>query len=764
MIKIKKEEILNYPNKLKEKKTKSKFLFYLKIILFISLISFFLTFTIIPKRTTALPVLKKGEIAEFDVVCPVDITIEDRISTENKKREAYNSVPPVYNLDKNVFANLKKNVNELFLRCREELNKKEKLNKNQMLEEIKQKCISIYNFDIPKESITFLIKNNFNENIESLLLNMLEELYSKGILLNKISNDIKNNEFIIIESDGKEKTLKLDDTYDILEAKNTINRKILSMGLSSEEKSSISEMVNSFLYPNLSYNSLATLYKKEKAMSEVSSVLLSIKKGKILIRKGDEVKEESINFINSINEKIENTSNWFYNFSGNFLLIFLFTGIMIRALSLAEFPSLTKINAILFFMTQFFVNLVLLKFFLSISLVLEGRYEIFFLRYSDAFKYAFPYSLGTIVTAFLSNFFMGFIFSLFLSIFAGILLKADFWIVIFSFLSSFAALLGIEHYGRRRRSSVIKTCFILILPINILLIIILHIIEGSFYFNQKLLSEITICLFNVTFVSIFASFLLPLMEGAFGIISEIKLLELSDSDLPIFRRLAIQAPGTYHHSLMVASLSEQAAKSINLNPLLLKTVALYHDVGKIEMPELFIENQLNVFNIHEKISPEKSVSVIVGHVEKGDEILKKLRIMPKLREMIKQHHGTSLVRYFFHKAKESQNTDDLKVLENNFRYPGPKPATKESVILMLADSVEAASKSLKNPTPEIIENIINEIFNKIIEDGQLEECEITLKELNQIASSFYNSLVNLYHQRIQYPDFKFHLKETKNKK
>ncbi len=271
---------------------------------------------------------------------------------------------------------------------------------------------------------------------------------------------------------------------------------------------------------------------------------------------------------------------------------------------------------------------------------------------------------------------------------------------------------------------------------------------------------------NALLSPIFTYGLLIFFERIFGIMTEITLLELSDFNHPLLRELSFRAPGTFHHSIAVATLAESAAKAIGANPLLARVGAYYHDVGKILNPEFFVENQMESDKLHSSISPEQSVQIIISHVEEGQNIARKYRLPSEIIKFIPMHHGTTLVAYFYGKALKRRELQDVEVEESDFRYKGPKPDSKETAIVMLADSVEAAVRSLDDKTPENIEKTVEAIFESRIEDGQLDESNLTFKDIEEIKKTFIQMLVNLHHPRVKYPSMEeksVEIKEVKPK-
>jgi putative nucleotidyltransferase with HDIG domain len=244
--------------------------------------------------------------------------------------------------------------------------------------------------------------------------------------------------------------------------------------------------------------------------------------------------------------------------------------------------------------------------------------------------------------------------------------------------------------------------------------------------------------------------LAPLVEIAFGYTTDISLLEQANLDRPILRKLMIEAPGTYHHSVIVGSLVEAAASEIGANHLLAKVCGYYHDIGKIKKPLYFIENQKAGKNKHDKLAPSMSSLILIAHVKDGVEIARKNKLGQVIVDTIRQHHGTSLIKFFYEKAKLRKGEDAVNI--DDFRYPGPKPQTREAGLVMLADVVEAASRTLENPTPARIQGLVQNLINNIFSDGQLDECELTLKDLHKIARSFNQILNGIHHHRIEYTE------------
>ncbi len=286
-------------------------------------------------------------------------------------------------------------------------------------------------------------------------------------------------------------------------------------------------------------------------------------------------------------------------------------------------------------------------------------------------------------------------------------------------------------------------------------------------FNRHIFVEAGFAAAAVIAISIVIQALLPIIEKAFRIATSMTLLDYSDANQPLLKKLAMEAPGTYSHSLLIGSIAEAAAESIDANGLLCRVGAYYHDIGKIGKPRYFVENQMGTASRHEQLSPAMSQLVIVGHVKDGKELAEEYKLPAVIRQFIETHHGTTLIEYFYEEAKKKANGTGNPPAESEFRYPGPRPQTKESAIVMLADGVEGAVRSLTEITPTKIETVVHNMAMKRLQDGQFDECELTLKELSKIEDAISKSLAGHYHGRVAYPstDKLQHLaseQETKN--
>ncbi|MBL7151104.1 MAG: HDIG domain-containing protein [Candidatus Omnitrophica bacterium] len=303
-------------------------------------------------------------------------------------------------------------------------------------------------------------------------------------------------------------------------------------------------------------------------------------------------------------------------------------------------------------------------------------------------------------------------------------------------------------WNARRRMTIIRAGFL----IGILQAVLLFFIDRFWIGPPEIyLKSYLIIMLNGFVSSIIVIGVLPLFEWLFKRVTNISLLELADFHHPLLQRMVMEAPGTHHHSLVVGNLSDAACSAIGANALLARIGAYYHDIGKLQKPGYFSENQSLEQSKHDTLAPSMSKMVIMNHVKEGVELARKYRLNPFIIDFIQQHHGSSLVFYFYRRALEELE-DAQEVKEEGFRYPGPKPNTKEAAIVLLADSVEAATRALKDPAPPKITEVVHKVINNKFIDGQLDECELTLNDLEKISKIFIRILSGIYHSRVTYPE------------
>ncbi|WP_053961008.1 HD family phosphohydrolase [Sulfobacillus thermosulfidooxidans] len=324
---------------------------------------------------------------------------------------------------------------------------------------------------------------------------------------------------------------------------------------------------------------------------------------------------------------------------------------------------------------------------------------------------------------------------------------ADLNVALVSFFGGLAGVFGVSRLSQRYD---IIRAGLLVGIVNLMTLLGLDIMEGAGIAQTPTWETLLWGLLDGVLAAILAMGSIPFLEGPFGIITSMKLIELSNPNQPLLRKLLVEAPGTYHHSIMVGNLAEQATEAVGGNSLLARVGAYYHDIGKSKRPYFFVDNQFGADNPHDKLAPALSALIISSHVRDGIELARQYHIPDAIINFIREHHGTTLISFFYHKALQADTGEG--VLEEDYRYDGPRPQSKETAIVMLADASEATSRTLKQPTPQAIEQVVRKIIKDRLEDGQLDESNLTLKELDIIARTFVRVLTGVFHQRIEYPE------------
>jgi len=717
-----------------------------------------LAFLMSPSPSKTLPEFKEGEICASDIVSPADFTIEDSETTEGLRLKAENSILPVYSLDPNVFLDTEDKARRLFALGRESSKSPTK-----DFARIQRTIYDRFGLELPTGDLAALDKAGYGVDLESALVNLLNIYSAKGILLSKsLFNDREPERGLaVLRGSEGEKAFKVQDLLDVKEAKEKIVADVNSLELPARKKGLLISLAYGFLSPNVTYNKVETQARKANARARIEPVFYTIKKGRIILRKGDETTAEAMKRIAAVNLKnLRPARAWLANLAGTFFLFsLLLTALWFYLQSLHS--AKTARRDFLMMGLTLGIGLLLAKLGISLGGAFSSNARFFLFQNTDSYMFALPFEFGVLLFAFLTTNAVALIFAVLNSLLIGYLLGASFNIMIFSLVGGLGAIYGIKYYRKNRRTSTLKAGFFVVAPINLFLVATFSLIRIRPTGFGLLASDTFMALVGGVLGAALAFVLLPIYENIFRFLTQSKLLELTNSESPLFRQLALQAPGTYHHSLVVSSLAEKAAEDIHRDPLLAKAGALYHDIGKIKMPEYFVENRDKKFDAHRDLTPSMSTLVIVNHVKEGAELARKQRLPSEIREIIEQHHGNSLVRYFYLKAKEKYDPEIHKVGEETYRYPGPPPQTKEAGLVMLADSVEAASRSLKSQKEDNLKRVISEIFDNYLQDGQLDECGFSIKELRIIASSFLATLKTIYQPRMEYPGFDFEMKKKK---
>lgn len=468
-----------------------------------------------------------------------------------------------------------------------------------------------------------------------------------------------------------------------------------------------------------------------------------IKKGEIIVRAGDRITDDAIKKL-----KAAQDASYGKGFAVSVIGIFLFSSILFYAAYTFSAKNIRKFASSPKDVLLMGVILATVLVFVRLSMFVARSIETAFpVIPSHVYLYLLPVAAGPMLIRLFLNSETALIFAAVISLISGIFLEGSLSLTAYFFIGGIIAAKGVRHATQR---ATITKAGLMLGCINALVIASLIILSGGWSVKENVFT-ILFGFLGGQITSVLVTGVAPIFEMVFGYTTNIRHLELARMDHPLLKELAFHAPGTYHHSIIIGSMVEAAAEAINANPLLAKVSAYYHDIGKVKNPLYFIENMRGE-NRHDSLASDVSARILISHVNEGVELAYEHRLGEEIIEIIRQHHGTSLISYFYQKAKNMEGIKVPEVNEKDYRYPGPKPRSKEAGLVMMADAVEAASKTIPDPTPANIHSMVQRIINRVFVDGQLDECELTLKDINAVAKSFNRALIGIFHQRIEYPE------------
>ncbi|MCF6466530.1 HD family phosphohydrolase [Clostridium sp. Cult2] len=665
---------------------KNKLFLNFLLILIFTIILFFIT---IQKVETKRINVKIGDAAPLEIRATKDIV--DKQATEQLEKEAANRVEPRYRISPSVQMTMKTTMKEFFDMVRE-------LQLDESVGIGKKTDILVEESRIPlsrnEHQTALRMESNELNSFENLISDLTNQIMGAGIKEEDLEYE-------------KENVVKIFESIEISDS-----RKELGISL-----------INNTIQPNKFIDEEATQRRIDEEVEKIEPVI--IKEHQVIVRKGDIIDSNVLNIIKELGILKEKEGYDRRTVLGIITLIIL--------LEIVVFGYIFHFNSELMDGNRLLILLIIVT---ALILISQGIYNIS--------PFIMPVSAGALLIAILLDIRLSLIVNIFLVFILSFILKLDDTLMTMYLISgSIGAFLVIRQHQRYN----ILINGLLIGVSNLLTIL-------SFGLIKKLeLMDILIKggygLMNGMFCAVLTIGTLPLWENVFEVLTPLKLLELSNPNQPLLKRLLIEAPGTYHHSIIVGNLSERAAEVIGADPLISRVGAYYHDIGKLSRPYFFKENQLGSDNPHDKLKPSMSTLIITNHAKDGIALGKKNKLPKEIIDIIAQHHGDTVVSYFYHKAKQNES---LEPKIEDFRYLGPKPQTKEAAIVMLADSTEAAVRSIKEPTKKNIEEMIRNIIRGKLEDGQLEECDLTLKSLNDIANAFSSVMMGIFHERIEYPN------------
>lgn len=464
-----------------------------------------------------------------------------------------------------------------------------------------------------------------------------------------------------------------------------------------------------------------------------------VNRGEVVAEAGRRVSDRAARIIEEM-ERREGIGERLYAFAGLTLLVLLLLYLFYRDIKRYRPAAAGDTRKMFLLAVLFLITIVVAQLLKNILSLLAEPLQ----ADPATISFALPVAAGAMLASLLLDFHMALGFSFIASILLGVAFPGDPFMPVYYFLGSIVSALSVIR--SKRRTAVIRAAAFIAL-VNVTAIAAIDLYRGELL--TRGMYDAAAGVLSAGLVSVIVTVSLPFFESLFDIATDIKLLELLDPNQPLLKELVYKSPGTYHHSIVIGNLAEAAAEAIGENPLLARVGAYYHDVGKIKKPEYFIENQRTSENKHDKLTPSMSSLIIASHVKDGVEIAREHKLPSTVVDIIRQHHGTSLITYFYQKAKELKPL--ANVSEQDYRYAGPRPRTKIAAIVMLSDAVEAASRTLEDPTPQRIQALTNSVITRIFLDDQLSQCDLTLKDLRDIARSFNMILSGIFHHRIDYP-------------
>ncbi len=712
-----------------------------------------------------------GDVAKKDVKASEDFFIEDKDATQNHRDQAINDVRAVYDFNPRILKNTTHRLNDAFALVRTQYEQELEKSANQM--EIQPNSLpdeegkpDLENFQsvslekrmlekknlfeeriglsISEGAFLILMKNEFTTEIPRLITNIISQLLTTGVVANKeillkeVDKGITLRNVVTLT---EAHVLSLKQFYGPDQAKAMV-RVIgdpLLKGMDYALLNLIVDLSQRLLRPNITLNSHETEARRKIADESVKPVLYMIKKGEMLLREGERVTPLQLRKIDAMVDQAQ-THRVPLASSAAAALLTIILVIQYRVRLVDKMKGSNFANKdLLFFSCIMVAFIVLVKFSTTVP---DGWF--FGRPPSLPTGFGIPLAAGAMVVCLFKGQEIALIFSLALAVCATMVLQGGLETFIYFIISCTMASWWLQDC--RERKIIIKTGAKIGL-LNTLLATVINIYLGNASWGT-LPFDLVVPFIGGVVAGIITVGIAPVIEILFRYTTDITLLELANLDQPILRKLMLEAPGTYHHSVVVGSLVEAAAADIGASPILAKVCGYYHDIGKLKNPLYFIENQLGGKNRHDKLAPSMSALILIAHVKNGVEIARKNKLGQTIIDTIQQHHGSSLISYFYEKAKTIK--DEKSVNIDDFRYPGPLPQTKEAALVMLADVVEAASRTLSNPTPSRIQGMVHKLINKVFSDGQLDHCELTLKDLHHIAKSFNKILNGIHHHRIEY--------------
>ncbi len=708
--------------------------------------------------------IEVGTVATQDIKADQNYEIIDEKSTQKLKDDAASQVLDVYDFDPSIEADTISKIRTAFEVGRTFFDKSGNL-PSTLEEQAKTDFFKKLEVNLVDDQYEMIRKFRFHPAIERTIIHLVHSAMEAPVVHDVADlQPLKEKGFVlrhlIPEQDFPEETVvDLSQIVDLEGARKKVggfSKKSLEGSLNLEFMGEntfeiLKEAVLSFIKINTNSNNLETEERREKARSNIKNIMIKVQAGESIIRSGDRFEPWHVTVINGI-LKAKMKTNRYLKFFGVFLFVNLFLIVIyyFAAKYIRKFHPNRK--DLVFLGLNLILFLVILRFGAFLGSLLRDALP--FSVQTQTLNYAIPIAGGAMLVRFILNSETAFVYTVFLSLFSGIYLDNSLEMMVYYLISGVFASHVIAHADCRSRVLMcgVQTGIVNALTIfSLSLISTISISTGQFSINAILL-DMSAGFLGGIFTSMVVLGLSPMMEALFNYTTDIQLLEMANLSHPLLKEMIVRAPGTYHHSQLVGILSEAAAEAIGANPLLSRVGSYYHDIGKMKKPQYFVENQRGGVNPHDKLNPSMSALIIEAHVKDGLEMAREHKLPQRITDMIPQHQGTKLIGFFYNKAKKVNDPSLGKVDDRDYRYPGPKPQTREAGIIMLADTVEAAVRALPEKSPGRIQITVEKLVNQHFVDEQLDECDLTLRDLHRIAEAFVKILIGIYHQRVEYPE------------
>ena len=713
---------------------------------------------------------KLGETAKRHIVAQHTMEMVDDETTEAKRRSATEAVLPVYDYDRRLSGSIRARINRAFGIVQRQHQAvvnisgrrwaAGELEKTAAFLEAKKDFAEALEIDLTDAQFEALVRLKFSARVERILEHFIADAYvnlivtsrellkadaGKGITLNRLDDGADKRSEIVFQN--------ISAIIDVETARNDMQGKARAFfdGPRNESISAYSDRVlavaKRLVVPNLTLNRQETERRRAAVIQDIKPVIVRINKGESVVRYDETINKRHLQILRQMQrEEMGDNSRLQFIFTAVFLFVVMFSAVSFLEGGIAPI-RLTKLD-FLTLLTLMIGTILLIKGtqFIAAEALIEKFPQVPF----DFYYYSLPVAAGAVITRMLMDKTSTLLFSLVLAVVGGILLERNFFYAAYVLSSSLLA----AHLARsiKTRSVIYRTGLITGAANVVLIACIIANARNAGSLSMLWEDSVWILwsgLLSGVLLSMMAVSLVPVAELLSGRTSDLRLLELANMNHPLLRDLMVKAPGTYHHSIVIGSLVEAGAEAINANPLLARVMAYYHDVGKMERPLYFIENQGGGYNRHDALQPHMSAMVIRDHVKKGQELGHRFKLPQPIIDAMSEHHGSSTIWYFYNKARSAAEEPD-SVLESDYKYEGSKPQSKETALVMLGDVVEAATRSVADPTPLRLSGVVKNILNKYFAEGQLSECDLTLRDLDLIARSFLEVLLGIYHARIEY--------------